>query len=175
MENFRASSHLIPEGTRAARKLKVLLKSSAAQVVRMPCRAVLVPESPDRIISFSSNLANGWRTVFLTVNSILRIHLFHGSGESQSLHRTPFESSQLRHRSVFSLFLRPAERWVCIQRTDARVRQRARAQMDLGVSDGLILDAVMMVVQRDKVALEAAGYSDLDTQSPMRTDAIFDI
>jgi hypothetical protein len=87
-------------------------------------RAVLVPESPDRIISFSSNLANGWRTVFLTVNSILR----------------------------------------------------ARAQMDLGVSDGLILDAVMKVVQRDKaLALVAAGYSDLDTQSPMRTDAIFDI
>jgi len=48
--------------------------------------------------------------------------------------------------------------------------------MDLGVSDGLILDAVMKVVQRDKaLALVAAGYSDLDTQSPMRTDAIFDI
>jgi len=56
------------------------------------------------------------------------------------------------------------------------LEQRARAQMDLGVSDGLILDAVMKVVQRDKaLALVAAGYSDLDTQSPMRTDAMFDI
>jgi CubicO group peptidase (beta-lactamase class C family) len=56
------------------------------------------------------------------------------------------------------------------------LEQRVRAQMDLGVSDGLTIGAVMMVVQRDKVlALEAAGYSDLDTQRPMRTDAIFDI
>jgi CubicO group peptidase (beta-lactamase class C family) len=48
--------------------------------------------------------------------------------------------------------------------------------MDLGVNDGLTVGAVMMVVQRDRVlALEAAGYSDLDTQRPMRTDAIFDI
>jgi CubicO group peptidase (beta-lactamase class C family) len=48
--------------------------------------------------------------------------------------------------------------------------------MDLGVSDGLTAGAAMMVVQRDKVlALEAAGYSDLDTNTPMRTDAIFDI
>ena len=48
--------------------------------------------------------------------------------------------------------------------------------MDFGVSDGLTVGAVMMVVQRDKVlALEAAGYSDLDTKRPMRTDAIFDI
>jgi CubicO group peptidase (beta-lactamase class C family) len=55
-------------------------------------------------------------------------------------------------------------------------RRRVRAQMDLGVSNGLTVGAVMMVVQRDKVlALEAAGYSDLDTQRPMRTDAIFDI
>src|SRR6202008_5210913 len=56
------------------------------------------------------------------------------------------------------------------------LEQRVRAQMDLGVSDGLTVGAVMMVIQRDKVlALEAAGYSDLDTQRPMRTDAIFDI
>jgi CubicO group peptidase (beta-lactamase class C family) len=54
--------------------------------------------------------------------------------------------------------------------------QRARAPMDLGVSAGLTVGAVMMVVQRDKVrALEAAGYSDLDTKRRMRTDAIFDI
>jgi hypothetical protein len=38
--------------------------------------------------------------------------------------------------------------------------------MDLGV-----VGAVILVVQRDKVlALEAAGYSDLDTKRPMRTD-----
>jgi len=44
------------------------------------------------------------------------------------------------------------------------------------VSDGLTAGAVMMVVQRYKVlALEAAGYSDLDSKRPMRTDAIFDI
>jgi len=56
------------------------------------------------------------------------------------------------------------------------LEQRVRAQMDLGVNDGLTVGAVMMVVQRDEVlALEAAGYSDLDTQRPMRTDAIFDI
>lgn len=56
------------------------------------------------------------------------------------------------------------------------LEQRVRAQMDLGVSDGLTVGAVMIVVQRDKVlALEAAGYSDLDTKKPMRTDAIFDI
>lgn len=33
-----------------------------------------------------------------------------------------------------------------------------------------------MVVQRGKVlVLEAAGYSDLDTKRPMRTDALFDV
>jgi CubicO group peptidase (beta-lactamase class C family) len=56
------------------------------------------------------------------------------------------------------------------------LEQRVRAQLDLGVRDGLTVGAVMMVVQGDKVlALEAAGYSDLDTKRPMRTDAIFDI
>jgi len=48
--------------------------------------------------------------------------------------------------------------------------------MDLGVTTGLTVGAVMMVVQRGKVlALEAAGYSDLDTNRPMRTDALFDV
>jgi CubicO group peptidase (beta-lactamase class C family) len=56
------------------------------------------------------------------------------------------------------------------------LEQRVQAQLDLGVSDGLTVGAVMMVVQRDKVlALEAAGYSDLAAKKPMRTDAIFDI
>ena len=48
--------------------------------------------------------------------------------------------------------------------------------MDLGVSDRLTVGAVMMAAQRDKMlALEAVGYSNLDTKRPMRTDAIFDI
>jgi CubicO group peptidase (beta-lactamase class C family) len=56
------------------------------------------------------------------------------------------------------------------------LQERVRAQLDLGVSDGLAVGAVMLVVQRDKVlALEAAGYSDLAAKKPMRTDAIFDI
>lgn len=56
------------------------------------------------------------------------------------------------------------------------LQERVRAQLDLGVSDGLTVGAVMMVVQRDNVlALVAAGYSDLAAKRPMRTDAIFDI
>lgn len=56
------------------------------------------------------------------------------------------------------------------------LEQRIRAQIDLGVENGLTVGAVMMVVQRDRVlALESAGSSDLDTKMPMRTDAIFDI
>jgi CubicO group peptidase (beta-lactamase class C family) len=56
------------------------------------------------------------------------------------------------------------------------LQQRVRAQLDLGVSDGLTMGAVMMVVQHEKVlALEASGFSDADTKTPMRTDAIFDI
>jgi len=56
------------------------------------------------------------------------------------------------------------------------LEQRIRAQMDLGVSDGLTAGAVMMAIQHDKVlALEAAGSSDLDAKRPMRPDAIFDI
>ncbi len=56
------------------------------------------------------------------------------------------------------------------------LQERVRAQLDLGVSNGLTVGAVMMVVQRDNVlALEAGGYSDLAARRPMRTDAIFDI
>jgi CubicO group peptidase (beta-lactamase class C family) len=56
------------------------------------------------------------------------------------------------------------------------LQQRVRAQLDLSVSDGLTIGAVMMVVQRGKVlALEASGFSDADTKTPMRADAIFDI
>ncbi len=56
------------------------------------------------------------------------------------------------------------------------LQERVRAQLDLSVSDGLTVGAVMMVVQRDNVlALEAAGYADLAAKRPMRTDAIFDI
>jgi CubicO group peptidase (beta-lactamase class C family) len=56
------------------------------------------------------------------------------------------------------------------------LEQRVRAQLDLGVSDGLTVGAVMMAVQRDQVlAFEAAGYSNADARTPMRTDAIFDI
>ena len=56
------------------------------------------------------------------------------------------------------------------------LEQRTRTQMDVGVRDGLTEGAVMIAVHQDKVlALEAAGYSNLDTKRPMRTDAIFDI
>jgi len=56
------------------------------------------------------------------------------------------------------------------------LQERVRAQLDVSVSDGLTVGAVMMVVQRDNVlALEAAGYADLAAKRPMRTDAIFDI
>jgi len=56
------------------------------------------------------------------------------------------------------------------------LEQRVRAQLDLGISDGLTMGAVMMVVQNQKVlALEAAGFSNADAKTPMRTDAIFDI
>jgi CubicO group peptidase (beta-lactamase class C family) len=56
------------------------------------------------------------------------------------------------------------------------LQQRVRAQLDLDVSDGLTMGAVMMVVQHGKVlALEASGFSDADAKTPMRTDAIFDI
>jgi CubicO group peptidase (beta-lactamase class C family) len=56
------------------------------------------------------------------------------------------------------------------------LQERVRAQLDLSVSAGLIVGAVMMVVQRDNVlALETAGYADLAAKRPMRTDAIFDI
>src|SRR5882724_6462354 len=56
------------------------------------------------------------------------------------------------------------------------LQQRVQTQLDLGVSDGLTLGAVMMAVQREKVcALEAAGYSDLAAKKPMKADAIFDI
>jgi CubicO group peptidase (beta-lactamase class C family) len=59
---------------------------------------------------------------------------------------------------------------------ESALEQRVRAQLDLGVSDGLTMGAVMMVVQREKVlAFEAAGYSNADEKTPMRTDAIFDI
>jgi CubicO group peptidase (beta-lactamase class C family) len=53
---------------------------------------------------------------------------------------------------------------------------RVKAQLDLDVSDELTVGAVMMAVQHEKVlALEAAGYMDSATKTPMRTDAIFDI
>jgi len=56
------------------------------------------------------------------------------------------------------------------------LQQRVQTQLDLGVSDGLTVGAVVMAVQREKVlALEAAGYSDLAAKKPMKTDAIFDI
>ena len=58
----------------------------------------------------------------------------------------------------------------------APLQQRVQTQLDLGVSDGLTVGAVVMAVQREKVlALEAAGYSDLAAKKPMKTDAIFDI
>jgi CubicO group peptidase (beta-lactamase class C family) len=115
--------------------------------------------------------------MFLAVDSIFRIHLFHGSGESQP----PSAGALLNRRSfvtglcsVCSFVLLRGEFASSEQKSG--LEQRVRAQMDLGVSDGLTIGAVMMVIQRDNVlALEAAGYSDLDTQRPMRTDAIFDI
>ena len=56
------------------------------------------------------------------------------------------------------------------------LEQRVHAQLDLGVSDGLTMGAVMMVVQHEKIlALEAAGFSNAAAKTPMRTDAIFDI
>jgi len=54
--------------------------------------------------------------------------------------------------------------------------RRVHSQLDLAVADGLTVGAVMMVVQRGKVlALEASGYADAVTKTPIRTDAIFDI
>ena len=59
---------------------------------------------------------------------------------------------------------------------ESRLEQSVRAHMNLGVSDRLTVGAVMMAAQRDKLlALEAVGYSNLDTKGPMRIDAIFDI
>lgn len=59
---------------------------------------------------------------------------------------------------------------------ESALEQRVHAQLDLGVSEGLTVGAVMMVVQRERVlAFEAAGVSNADTKNPMRTDAIFDI
>src|SRR5580765_7344705 len=56
------------------------------------------------------------------------------------------------------------------------LQHRVQAQLDLGVSGGLAVGAVMMAVQSEKLlALEAAGYSDFASKKPMRTDAIFDI
>jgi CubicO group peptidase (beta-lactamase class C family) len=54
--------------------------------------------------------------------------------------------------------------------------QRVHSQLDLVVDAGLTKGAVMMVVQHDRVlALDAAGFADAATKTPMRTDAIFDI
>ena len=56
------------------------------------------------------------------------------------------------------------------------LERRVHAQLTLGVDDDLTIGAVMMVVQYGKVlALEAAGFADAATKTPMRTDAIFDI
>ena len=56
------------------------------------------------------------------------------------------------------------------------LEQRVHSQLDLVVDAGLTKGAVMMAVQHGKVlALEAAGFADAATKTPMRTDAIFDI
>jgi CubicO group peptidase (beta-lactamase class C family) len=56
------------------------------------------------------------------------------------------------------------------------LEQRVRAQLNLSVSNGLTIGAVMMVVQHKKVlALEASGMLDADAKTPMPSDAIFDI
>jgi CubicO group peptidase (beta-lactamase class C family) len=56
------------------------------------------------------------------------------------------------------------------------LEQRVHSQLDLAVDDGLTIGAVMMVVQHGKVlALEAAGFADAESKTPMRTHAIFDI
>ena len=56
------------------------------------------------------------------------------------------------------------------------LERRVHAQLALGVDDDLTIGAVMMVVQHGKVlALEAAGFADAATKTPMRTDTIFDI
>jgi CubicO group peptidase (beta-lactamase class C family) len=56
------------------------------------------------------------------------------------------------------------------------LEQRVHSQLDLVVDAGLTKGAVMMAVQHGKVlALEAAGFADAATKTPIRTDAIFDI
>lgn len=56
------------------------------------------------------------------------------------------------------------------------LEERVRAQLDLGASGGLTVGAVIRVVQHGKVlALEAAGFSNAETRTAIRTDAIFDI
>lgn len=56
------------------------------------------------------------------------------------------------------------------------LEQRVHSQLNLAVSDGLTMGAVMMAVQNGKVlALEAAGFANAEARTPMRTDAIFDI
>ena len=56
------------------------------------------------------------------------------------------------------------------------LEQRVHSQLDLVVDAGLTKGAVMMAVQHGKVlALEAAGFADAATKTPMRTDAIFDM
>ena len=110
------------------------------------------------------------------MNSILRTYLFYGVVDVKTLYWS------LLNRRGFVTGLSSACSLVLLKGGVASIEcksgleQRVRAEMDLGVRNGLTVGAVMMVVQRDKLlALEAAGYTDLDTKRPMRTDAIFDI
>ena len=56
------------------------------------------------------------------------------------------------------------------------LQRRVKTQLDLGIDNDLTVGAVVMVVQRGKVSvLESAGYADLASKRPMRSDAIFDV
>ena len=56
------------------------------------------------------------------------------------------------------------------------LQRRVKTQLDMGVANGITMGAIVMVVQRGRlVALETAGYADLASKRPMRSDAIFDV
>ena len=59
---------------------------------------------------------------------------------------------------------------------ESALQKRIGAQLNLGVEEELTVGAVALVAQQGQVkALEAAGYADRDSHTPMRTNAIFDI
>lgn len=59
---------------------------------------------------------------------------------------------------------------------DSGLQKRVRAQLNLGVEQELTVGAVALVAQHGQIkVLDATGYADHESRSPMHTDAIFDI